>query len=69
MWKYYYSEKQHQSYVSENKKDGKGKYRTFVNGKKFTWAISRGYLPPEFDDYILVLENQEGIEEEYGEPY
>ncbi len=72
MWKYYYSEKQCQSYVSENnKKGGKGepKCRTFVNGKEYTYATREDKLPPEFDDYILVLESQELKEEEWGAPY
>ena len=69
MWKYYYSEKQYQSYVSENTDSNKGKCRTFAKGKEFTYATNRDALPPQFDDYVFVLESEEELKEESGYPY
>ena len=72
LMKYYFSEKQCLSYKADNDKTG-GTHnlhcRSFVKGKEFTYATNRDTLPVQFDDYVLVLESEEELQQEAGEPY
>ena len=72
MWKYYFLRKQFEAYKSQND-DMRGtpnpKCRTFAKGLEFTWATNSDNFPEEFDDYILVLGNDQELDTEDGEPY